>query len=67
MTGTPNNRLKTVERHAYTIQALAESLDAMSSFAHQNNRTDLGFLLGFLADRLHQEADAIITAATAQG
>lgn len=64
-TPTPEDRLQTVERHCYTIQAMAEVLDGMSNFAHVTNRNDIGFMLGFMAERLRQDADIILSAATA--
>ncbi len=64
---TPEDRLKAVERHAYTIQALGESIDALSTFAHLSDRTDLGFLAGFLAERLRKEADALIATIEGRG
>lgn len=63
-TPTPEDRLKTVERHTYTIHALAEVLEAMSGFAHLTDRADLGFMIGFMADRLREESEAVLTAAT---
>ncbi len=64
MDGEPEDRLRAVERHAYTIQALAELAEAVSTLAHLTNRADLGFLFGFLAERLRQETDALLIAAT---
>lgn len=60
---TLEDRLATVERHSYTINALAEVLEAVSSYAHLTDRSDLGFLIGFLGDRLREESDTVIAAA----
>lgn len=62
-TPTPEDRLSTVERHTYTVQALGEVLTAVSTYAHLSDRSDIGFLIGFLSDRLTEEADAILKAA----
>lgn len=60
---TPEDRLATVESHTYTIQALGEALGAMSRYAHLVDQAELGFMIGFIADRLRQEADAVLAAA----
>lgn len=64
---TPEDRLRTVERHAYDIQAVAESYAAISAFAHMTNNPALGFLIGLLAERLRDETDAILSAAAMRG
>jgi hypothetical protein len=61
---TPEDRLHAVESNAYTIQGIAEALAAISGFAHLTDRADIGFMVGFMADRLREESDTIILAAT---
>lgn len=56
---TPKDRPTTVERHIYTINAVAEVIDCASAHAHMTERADLGFLLGFMAALLHKEADEV--------
>lgn len=62
---TPEDRLVTVERHAYTVSALAETLAGISQYAHLVDKPEIGFLIGFIGDRLSQEADAILQASAA--
>jgi hypothetical protein len=59
---TPEDRLVTVERHAYTVNALADTLAGISQYAHLTDTPALGFLIGFIGDRLRQEAEAILQA-----
>lgn len=57
--GTPEDRLATVERHAYHLGAIAESLSIISTYAHLTGAHALGFIVGLLADRLDAETKAI--------
>ena len=66
-TKTPEDRLRTVEKHSYTVQATIEGLDAIAMLAHLTDRDDLGFLIGMAVDRLRAETDAILAAATFPG
>lgn len=61
---TPGDRLRAVERHAYDVQAVAEALDLLATHAHLTNREDIGFALVILVERLRDNADAILSAAT---
>ncbi|MGY0794283.1 hypothetical protein ACW7BJ_33465 [Azospirillum argentinense] len=63
---TPEDRSGTVERHVYTINALAEVIGCASTHAHLTERADLGFLLGFMATLIHQEADAVLAAVSCE-
>lgn len=58
------DRLSTVEKHSYTVQATIEGLDAIATLAHLTERHDLGFLIGMSADMLRRECDVILAAAT---
>lgn len=60
---TPEDRLRTVERHCYSILGMVEVLDAMSNFAHLTDRNDLGFMVGFMAKQLRDDAEAVLKAA----
>lgn len=60
---TPEVRLQLVERRCYSILGMVEVLDAMSNFAHLTDRNDLGFLIGFMARQLREDADAVLQAA----
>lgn len=61
---TPQDRLQAVEAHAYTLQAIAESYRAIAAMAYQTNNESLSFLIGLLADRLQDEVERILTAAS---
>ncbi|WP_372395156.1 hypothetical protein ABMY26_06255 (plasmid) [Azospirillum sp. HJ39] len=56
-------RLQLVERRCYSILGMVEVMDAMSNFAHLTDRNDLGFLIGFMAKQLRQDADEVLQAA----
>ncbi|PWC89853.1 hypothetical protein TSH100_04255 [Azospirillum sp. TSH100] len=60
---TPEDRLRTVEKHTYDIQAIAEALECASQLAHLTNQSGLGFMIGIMAKALQTEADAVLAAA----
>ncbi|MBP2310478.1 hypothetical protein GBZ48_31600 [Azospirillum melinis] len=60
---TPEDRLRTVEKHVYEIQAIIEALDGVVRLAHLTSEETIGFQLGIMVDSLRKEADAILAAA----
>lgn len=60
---TPEDRLRTVEKHIYDVLATIEALSGVVQLAHESDRATIGFQLGLMVDSLKANADAILAAA----